>query len=925
MRWIGWIMKHLCCSRFIFVFLFVYSSLFGALSDKSAIVYYGDKISYPMVGIHDYIIVQPDLTNTNTHGFSVYKEKMYAYVSIGEIDKTIPEYKKIKKEWILAENKVWDSKVLDIKNPQYQHFLFNEMIEPKIKAGFKNFFFDTIDSYHIVAKTDKQRADSEKALALFINTFHKKYPHAKLIINRGFEIIDKVHNSLEAVLFESYYYGLGEKKLNYKEVDKSGREWLDVHINKIKSYGLNIIAVDYLENPNSELSKKIVDDIKLKGMIPYVARRELDTYGKSSKNPIKREILTLIDESQYDRIFLGAHQYGALPLEYMGYIQKLYDVSKNTTLPKMKDMNRYAGVIVWLTKMYKKSDLLIQWILDLQEIGVRVVFVDNFGMPIDEKLEKLDIKVSIYDDLKDKSKKIIVKDSMIGYEIEPYIPNSMNYLELLKGKALFTLSDAKDNKSTMSALMPWGGYVLSESFMIELGKDNIWIINPFDFFQQALNLKPLLVPDPTTHNGKRLLFTHIDGDGIMNRVEWNPSLFSGDTILNDILKRYKIPHSVSVIGAEIDDNGLYPKIASKLQNIAKKMYKLENVEGATHTFTHPFFWNKIVNDNLSSEYRLKVKGYKFSLDREIKGSLQDINTKLLPKGKPLANIVFWSGDCAPTEIVLDNIYKNKILNINGGDTYISNSNPWLSYIAPYGLERGEYYQVYTGAQNENVFTNNWLGPFWGFKKVVQTFKLTNSPRRFKPIDIYYHLYSGSKRASLNALKYVFDWSIKQDVMPIFTSEYIPKVMDYYTVSMAEEDDIWLFDGMRNLKTVRIEEPDVKIDINKSQNILGFNHFENHTYIHLYNKNKALISKKKKGIETQPYLISANGEVTDYYSTNNKFSMSLKGHVDLKFEVYIPSECKVELQPKIKTEINQNILSVEYKNNKKASLNVICKL
>ena len=123
MRWIGWIMKHLCCSRFIFVFLFVYSSLFGALSDKSAIVYYGDKISYPMVGVHDYIIVQPDLTNTNTHGFSVYKEKMYAYVSIGEIDKTIPEYKKIKKEWILAENKVWDSKVLDIKNPQYQHFL----------------------------------------------------------------------------------------------------------------------------------------------------------------------------------------------------------------------------------------------------------------------------------------------------------------------------------------------------------------------------------------------------------------------------------------------------------------------------------------------------------------------------------------------------------------------------------------------------------------------------------------------------------------------------------------------------------------------------------------------------------------------------------------------------------------------------------
>ena len=37
------------------------------------------------------------------------------------------------------------------------------------------------------------------------------------------------------------------------------------------------------------------------------------------------------------------------------------------------------------------------------------------------------------------------------------------------------------------------------------------------------------------------------------------------------------------------------------------MFSLPNVEGATHTFTHPFFWAKIKNDNLDPQYRLKVK------------------------------------------------------------------------------------------------------------------------------------------------------------------------------------------------------------------------------------------------------------------------------------------------------------------------------
>ncbi|MGC9350748.1 MAG: endo alpha-1,4 polygalactosaminidase, partial [Sulfurovum sp.] len=123
------------------------SSLFASLHDKSVIVYYGEDISYPLVGIHDYIIVEPDHINTYTHGFSLYKKNIYAYVSIGELDPNSSVHNSIDSSWVVAKNRGWKGDVLDIRDRDYQEFIFKSQIEPLIKEGFQNFFFDTLDSY----------------------------------------------------------------------------------------------------------------------------------------------------------------------------------------------------------------------------------------------------------------------------------------------------------------------------------------------------------------------------------------------------------------------------------------------------------------------------------------------------------------------------------------------------------------------------------------------------------------------------------------------------------------------------------------------------------------------------------------------------------------------------------------------------------
>lgn len=846
-------MKLLCCSKFFLLFLLFLPSLYGSIKDKSAIFYEGNTLSYSMVGIHDYIILSPEKTNTLLHGFDLYKEKIYAKITVNSIEEA-------------------------------QTILHNA-----IKKGFKNFFFKTSHTIEI------------KDFYYFINTLHHKYPKTKILIESSTEIITPLTSMIEAIVVESF-------------VKKD--------IQDLQEFGLDIIDIEFVELDDLATSKNLIKKIKSKGMIPYITNHNFTIYGKSSKNAIKREVFTLIDESKLDRMLQSSHQHGALPLEYMGYIQKLYNVEKG--LPSIEEMLHYAGVVIWLRNYYEDSDEFLDWIQELISYNIKVVFINNFGTEVGNSwLEQLQIEISDATHHKNNKNKIIQRDPILGFETEPSANTSDLYMMPKNATPIYTYEDSNAQRSVPAAITPWGGYALYEAMMAEFNNENIWIMNPFEFFRRTLRLKKIPVPDTTTENGMRLMFTHVDGDGIMNYVEFNPKLYSGDIIYNEILKKYNIPHSVSVIGAEIDTNGLFKKIAPRLQNIAKKIYALPNVEAATHTYSHPFKWDKIHNNHLNSKYRLQVKNYKFSLHNELVAPLEFINNSLLPQNKPKAKTVFWSGNCMPQTYSLEFIYKHKLLNINGGDTTITNKNPWLTNVSPLGIERDGYYQVYTGAQNENVFTNDWLGPFWGFKNVVQTFQLTNTPRRLKPIDIYYHLYSGSKIASLNALKYVLDWSLKQDVMPIYTSSYIPKVMDYFNISIAHNKNKWLIDGMRDLKTLRIESKKVRINLKKSKTTLGLRFIQDKAYISLDQHQRHYIhfGKAKK----EAYLISSNAKVTSYKKGKKHKKFLFEGHIDLKLSFYLPKKCSLNTEPKANVTFEtNNIVSLKFKNHKKAVINVSCK-
>ena len=819
-------MKRLCCSRVLLLLALFCVPLFASLTHKSATIYLGDHVSYTTAGIHDYIVLNPQKTDTLRHGFDLYRDHIYAY-----IDATKPK-----------------------------------TIEAAVQKGFKNLFLDF---------GDKDAASVKKEL----EHISSQYEEAKIIAKTKLAVLPAIAGYIRALCSDEAF-------AENAELEK-----------KLQHYGVNLIHIRPLKlRPYKGVVKRLeklqqkVQKSPYAHIIPLYTTKHFDIYGISSKNALKREVFTLVDTKQYDYVYLAAHLYGALPLEYYGYVQKLHDIAKG--LPSPKEMLHYKGVVVWLEDTCDDPQKLASWLSLLKNMGVKIVYIGSYDTTADiSSLSQLGTDMSVMNGMH--TKRIVQKDVMMGFEAPPVLGDISIYVrpKALK-KALLRIEDENHAESIPCAITSWGGYALQGCAMAQFGDQNLWVVDPFRFFKEALDLQRIAAPDTTTENGSRLLFSHVDGDAIMNVVEFDPKKVSGDVIYEEILKKYNLPHSISVVGAEIMPNGLYPKLSDRLEKIARKIYALPNVEGATHTFSHPFAWEKITKEgDLSPKYRLAPKGYRFNLHYELVGMVHYINEHLYPKEKkPRVHTVFWSGNCAPRADVLRLVYKNGLLNINGGDTTITNATPYVGDIAPIGLERGGLYQIYTGAQNEDVFTNNWSGPFWGYQKVLQTFALTDRPKRLKPVDIYYHFYAGSKRASLKALKRVFDWAVKQkDLLPLFTSQYIPKAMDYFEISIAREGDGWLVKGMRNLHTLKFVGKNISYA--KSSGIVGRRIVNDSTYLAFDNASEQyfkLTSKPSRRV----YLISSNGVITQHHKGVHDERTAWRGNVDLRIVFHMQKGCEI---------------------------------
>jgi hypothetical protein len=872
--------------------------------------YYGANPPLADLRAFDIAVVEPAHVpdpRRHAHAEKDGAHELFAYVSLGEVQPSRPYYRDLPPGALRGANEAWGSRVIDQAAPGWTEFFLSHIIAPLWESGWRGFFIDTLDSYQLFAATDAERAAQAQALSRTLREFKRRYPEARLILNRGFELLPEIADITFAVAAESLYQGYDAARARYRPVSNEDRAWLLGQLETVRDrYRLPVIAIDYVDpmEPGArELARDTARRIRNHGFVPWVADGKLESIGVSSIELIPRTVLVLLRSGGVDLHVADAQRYLGMPLNHLGLRYEFVDLTQEA-LPDILMAGRYAGVVAWL-EGDAGGPKLFSWLAARMREGVRIAMFNGFGFTVDPKrAPQFGLRMIAGAN----SGRLSLKwhdPQMMGFEAEPMPdPGQLLPIGLLPGygRSLLQLSDVRGNVYDGAALTPWGGYVLVPYGVttLALQGQSRWVIDPVAFLRQALALPDVPVPDVTTEGGRRILMVHIDGDGFASRAERPGAPFASMVLLKDFLERYRVPTTMSVIEGEVGGSGLFKALSTELEDIARRMFALPHVEPASHSYSHPFNWGGAIGSardqgEVEADYHLNLPGYAFNLSREIKGSLDYINTRLAPPGKK-ASVFLWTGNCEPPPEALAEVYRHGALNMNGGDTLITASNESITAIASQGIRKGGYYQVFAPNQNENVYTENWRGPFYGYERVIETFRLTETPVRYKPINIYYHTYAASKPASIAALHRVYRWALAQTVTPLYASQYIRKVLDFEATTLARElatGDLVVRTGA-DLRTLRMPRGANAPSLALSTAVAGLAPGPAGEYLILSGAQARLVTKSD--VRPVPYLRDANGTVSDFERKDGKggalLRFALASHVPAAFSLAHAAGCGV---------------------------------
>ena len=888
--------------------------------------YYGAHPPWGELQAFDLVVVDPGHVPDPTLP-ALAHTRLAAYVALGEVQPSRPYAERIPKAWLRGDNKDWGSRLIDQAQPEWPRFFTDTIITPLWRSGYRTFFLDTLDSYQLFAKTPQERARQEAGMVAAIQAVKKSYPEAKLIFNRGFEILPRTHTLVESVVAESLFQGYDAGKSTYTTVSEADRTWLLGQLVRARDeFKLPVMAIDYVPSANRALARETALRITALGITPWVATPDLTTLGVGAIEVMPRKVLVVHSplKDEYELTTDDSARLISTPLNYLGYEPVFVD---SLHLPQHALAGRYAGVVLWLTKQTQASELQTLGVWLQQQAAEKVPFAlmappnalfdGALGKTLGLTQKYLPTTMALVD--------IIQQDALMGFERHPRSePDEFLSLSIAGGRALLTLKQGK-NQQVAAALMPWGGYVLAPYVVATLpgNTGNRWVVDPFGFLRQALQLPVMPVPDATTETGRRMLMVHMDGDGFISRSELPGNPIAGEMVRDRVVNKYLVPMTMSVIEAEISPKGLYPTMSKLAEKVAQDIFRAPHVAIASHSYSHPFVWRKAYASDVNEGYNLRLPGYKFDLQREIEGSIVYIENRLAPPGKKV-EMFFWTGDCVPGSDALALTRKLGVLNMNGGGTVATRSAPTVTGVAGLGLPLVGGFQVYAPNQNENVYTNNWQGPFYGFERVIETFEFTETPRRLKPINIYFHTYITTKHAGMKSLNKVFDYALAQETTPVFVAEYARKVLDFQALAIARTATGWRVRGATNLRTLRLPVTLGYPDVANSQALTGYNTGASDHYLHLGGDAAELVLRATEA--AAPRLVSANARVENFAKTPIGLTWQLAGHVPLKFTLANVDNCRIRVGGKDLTPVRRAVGLSHYEitSNVARSLEAICR-
>jgi len=605
---------------------------------------------------------------------------------------------------------------------------------------------------------------------------------------------------------------------------------------------------------------------------------------------VPRRILVLFgwDEKESEKpqtwpVDTMAGEFFQAPLEWLGYEVEYHDIGKG--MPPTLSSGRYAGILCdsKLEVPALQESGLAEWLIGAKNLSIPLLFTGGFPFSNDEVMYRMRAVFGI----RGKSLPVsaarhlsVVKvDKVIMDSETPVTVRQTEYRDLQApedARVFLSLEgeDAEGSKVTYDPvyLTRWGGMWLEPYIILRASADcHLFYADPYKMLAAWLAPHGVFpAPDTSTRDGRRIFYSHIDGDGFASNAQFKGHPICGEIIRDRILKAFPLPITVSVVEADIKGLpvGLKTEDAEKFRQIARSLFALPNVQVASHTFSHPYMWEpKDDNPGIYDEPNLPLKpeaSYPtIDIEREIRGSIHFINSELLPPGKK-CEILLWSGNCRPGPAAIRMVREMGLENMNGGNTIISRLYPGIAGVAPRTMWWDGELQVHASNQNEFMYANGFNGPFYsGFADVIDTFERTETPRRLKPVNIYYHFYSATYLSSLRAVEKIHQWAMNEKLHSLTALQFIQLTKDSLQTRVFELGPRhWLLANEGLQRTFRLPAYLGKPDLAQCKGVTGYTIHEGQMFIHTQGKSQTELVLKDAAAAGLPhaYLAESSAEI-----------------------------------------------------------------
>ena len=225
------------------------------MKKSTVLICYG-KLKPEAIKGYNYVILESrHYLPSNIRVIKSQNEKVYAYISLGEVNEHAAHFAKLKNS-TLGKNKIWNSYYLDLRKSKTTEVLMS-IVDEIFAKGYDGLFLDNIDNYTIHGP----QKDQKNELLALLKKIKDKYPKKEFIQNAGLDLAAETSASVDAIAIESVASDYSFKNNKYQLRDKVQFESQMSRLQSIsKEYKMPVILIEYSDS--AKLTAQITDRIK---------------------------------------------------------------------------------------------------------------------------------------------------------------------------------------------------------------------------------------------------------------------------------------------------------------------------------------------------------------------------------------------------------------------------------------------------------------------------------------------------------------------------------------------------------------------------------------------------------------------------------------------------------------------------------------